>query len=125
MRTDIWAFGVVLYEMLTGRRMFAGETVPDTLAAVLNKEPDWSALPAGTPPAVRRLLARCLERDRKKRLSEIGGCLRGRTTRRRCQARCSPVGACSGGTLGRGRRLAHAHAVQTNRAPAPRLLLHP
>ncbi|HET9793306.1 MAG TPA: protein kinase [Thermoanaerobaculia bacterium] len=69
-RADIWAFGVVLWEMLTGGRLFAGETVSDTLAAVLRQEIDWSALPAGTPPAVRRLLARCLERDPRNRLHD-------------------------------------------------------
>jgi WD40 repeat protein len=70
-RSDIWSFGVVLYEMLTGRRMFTGETVSDTLAAVLKTDPDWSALPAETPPAIRRLLRRCLERDRRRRLADI------------------------------------------------------
>jgi Tol biopolymer transport system component len=71
-RTDIWAFGVVLFEMLTGRKLFPGETLSDTIAAVLTREPDWSLLPPKTPPGVRRLLARCLERDAKKRLRDIG-----------------------------------------------------
>ena len=63
-RTDIWAFGCVLYEMLTGRPSFAGETISDTLAAVLKQEPDWQALPADTPPpAIRSLLRRCLRRS--------------------------------------------------------------
>lgn len=70
-RADIWAFGVVLYEMLTGRGLFAGETVSDTLAGVLKSDPDWTALPVETPPAVRRLLRKCLERDRKRRLHDI------------------------------------------------------
>jgi serine/threonine protein kinase len=61
-RADIWAFGVVLYEMLTRRRVFAGDTVSDALAAVLKTEPDWRPLPAETPSAIRRLLRRCLER---------------------------------------------------------------
>jgi serine/threonine protein kinase len=71
-RADIWAFGVVLYEMLTGRALFGGETVSDTLAAVLKTDPDWGALPPGTPASVRRLLRRCLERDCKNRLRDIG-----------------------------------------------------
>jgi serine/threonine protein kinase len=71
-RADIWAFGCVLYEMLTGRQTFEGETVSDTLASVLKSEPDWSALPDGIPAAVRRLLRRCLEKDPRRRLRDIG-----------------------------------------------------
>jgi serine/threonine protein kinase/Tol biopolymer transport system component len=71
-RTDIWAFGCLLYEMLAGRRTFVGETVTDTLAAVIEREPDWSALAPTTPPAVRRLLVRCLTRNPKRRLRDIG-----------------------------------------------------
>jgi serine/threonine protein kinase len=70
-RTDVWAFGGVLYEMLTGRKAFEGETVSDTLAAILKPEPNWTALPASTPVSVRRLLKRCLERDPKRRLHDI------------------------------------------------------
>ena len=72
-RADIWAFGVVLYEMLTGRRLFAGDSVSDTLAEVLKTDPDWSRLPDDTPATVKRLLRRCLERDVKRRLGWIGG----------------------------------------------------
>ena len=71
-RADIWAFGVVLWEMLAGGRLFQGDTVTDTLAGVLKTEIDWSRLPAATPPNVRRLLERCLTRDRKQRLHDIG-----------------------------------------------------
>jgi len=71
-RADIWAFGVVLFEMLSGRRLFTGETVSDMVASVLRQEIDWTLLPATTPDAVRRLLARCLDRDVKKRLQAIG-----------------------------------------------------
>jgi len=71
-RADIWSFGAVLYEMLTGRQAFAGESVSDTLASVLKAEPDWSRLPGDTPPAIRRLLRRCLTKDRRQRLQAIG-----------------------------------------------------
>ena len=70
-RTDIWAFGCVLYEMLTGRRAFAGDTTTDALAKILEREPDWNAVPAATPPAIRRLLQRCLQKDPKRRLRDI------------------------------------------------------
>jgi serine/threonine-protein kinase len=70
-RADIWAFAAVLYEMLTGRKAFEGETVSDTLAAVLMKEPEWAALPPSTPASVRRVLRRCLDRDPKTRIHDI------------------------------------------------------
>src|SRR5262245_61509828 len=67
-RADLWAFGAVLYEMLTGRRAFAGDDVSEILAHVVTEEPDWNALPARTPAPIHRLLRRCLEKDRKRRL---------------------------------------------------------
>ncbi|MCA1582975.1 MAG: protein kinase [Acidobacteria bacterium] len=70
-RADIWAFGAVLFETLTGKKAFAGETVSDTLAAILTKEPDWAALPAGTPRSIRRVVRRCLNRDRNLRFHDI------------------------------------------------------
>jgi len=70
-RADVWAFGVVLYEMLIGGTLFAGDTVGDTLAAVIRKDIDLETLPEGTPPALRRLLRRCLERNPKNRLHSI------------------------------------------------------
>jgi serine/threonine protein kinase/Tol biopolymer transport system component len=70
-RSDVWAFGCVLYEMLSAKRAFSGEDVSDTLALVLTREPDWTLLPTDTPAAIRKLLRRCLERDRRKRLADI------------------------------------------------------
>ena len=70
-RTDIWAFGCVPYELLTGRTAFAGETISDTIAAVLGRGPDWQMLPETTPASVRRLLQRCLEKNPKRRLHDI------------------------------------------------------
>ena len=71
-RADIWAFGVVLFEMLTGRRPFAGETTSDTLAGILNSEPDWDSLPRGLPHQVDCVLRRCLSKDPLRRLRDIG-----------------------------------------------------
>src|SRR5262245_3967103 len=71
-RSDLWAFGVVLMEMLTGRAVFMGETVSHVLASVLKSDPDWTALPADTPTPIRRLLRRCLDKDRKRRLADAG-----------------------------------------------------
>ncbi len=71
-RADIWAFGCVLYEMLVGRRLFQGETVSDVLAAVLKTDPNWDLLPSNLPLSVRRVLRRCLERDPKQRIRDIG-----------------------------------------------------
>jgi Tol biopolymer transport system component len=71
-RCDIWAFGCVLYEMLTGQKSFTGETITDVLAAVIRAEPDWNALPATTPPSIQRLIRRCLQKDQRQRLRDIG-----------------------------------------------------
>jgi Tol biopolymer transport system component len=74
-RADVWAFGCALYEMLTGRAPFAGEDVTDTLANVLQRELDWTSLPTDVPPALRALLKRCLEKDRRRRISDIAAAL--------------------------------------------------
>jgi serine/threonine protein kinase/Tol biopolymer transport system component len=71
-RCDIWAFGCVLFEMLTGRKPFEGETISDVLAAVIHAEPDWDVLPASTPPSIQHLIHRCLQKDQRQRLQAIG-----------------------------------------------------
>jgi serine/threonine protein kinase len=108
-RTDVWSFGCVLYEMLAGKRAFEGEDATEVIAAVVRGEPDWSALPRELPESVRVLLKRCLEKDRRVRVSDIavarfvlteplGGTAaaptidcragsRARTVRRRCRPR--------------------------------------
>jgi eukaryotic-like serine/threonine-protein kinase len=70
-RTDIWAFGCLLYELLTGRAPFAGETLSDTIARILEREPEWRLLPSATPANIQRLLQRCLQKDPKQRLHDI------------------------------------------------------
>ncbi len=74
-RTDIWAFGCVLYELLAGQPAFKGESSSDLVAAILERDPDWRALPADTPVHLRRLVQRCLEKDRRQRLRDIGDAL--------------------------------------------------
>lgn len=71
-RTDIWSLGIILYECLTGKRLFHGETATDSMGAIMHKEPDWSLLPPETPPTIQLLLRRCLTKDRKQRLQDIG-----------------------------------------------------
>jgi serine/threonine protein kinase len=70
-RTDVWAFGCVLFELLAGKRAFRGENLYDTIGAVLEKDPDWNALPAKTPSRIRKLLRRCLEKDASRRIPDM------------------------------------------------------
>jgi len=70
-RTDIWSFGIILFECLTGERLFQGETANDSMGAIMHKEPEWSLLPPSTPPTIQLLLRRCLTKDRKRRLHDI------------------------------------------------------
>jgi Tol biopolymer transport system component len=108
-RADIWAFGCLLYECLTGRRTFAGETVSDTLAKILEREPDFSALPSGTPERVRDLLRRCLDKDARRRLRDIGDAriaLEEVLASRTASGRLAPAGAEGAVRGGGGSRLA-------------------
>ena len=74
-RTDIWAFGCVLFEMLAGRRAFDGETMSDTLVGILEREPDWGRCPPRRPPSIRTLLERCLRKNPRKRLHDVADAL--------------------------------------------------
>ncbi len=104
-RTDVWAFGVVLYETLSGRSAFGRGDVPETLAAVLRDDLDWDALPARTPPSIRRLLRRCLERDQARRLRDIGDArLEIEEAMRAPETQALSPGVAAS-ALGRGRRL--------------------
>jgi serine/threonine-protein kinase len=105
-RADLWAYGCVLFEMLSGRRAFDGQDVTDTIAAIVRAEPDWSALPAGTPPAVRRLLKRCLAKDPKLRLREAGSAILEID-----EARVAPEHGATADVEGRRRRSALVAAV--------------
>ena len=71
-RADVWAFGAVLFEMLTGQKAFAGEDVTETIAAVVRAAPSWTALPTNTPPGLNTFLCRCLEKDARQRIRDIG-----------------------------------------------------
>jgi eukaryotic-like serine/threonine-protein kinase len=71
-RSDIWAFGIVVFEMLTGRMVYSGETVSETMAKVIMSDPDWNALPAATPVRLRSLLRRCLVKEPRNRIRDIG-----------------------------------------------------
>ena len=114
-RTDIWSLGCVLYECLTGRQLFGGETVTDTIAKILEREPDWSALPAQTPEKIRELLRRCLEKDPRKRLRDVGDArieLEEAIAARSSKSRVGPAGAeVAGRARARASALAYVVAV--------------
>ena len=129
-RTDIWAFGCVLYEMLTGRAAFARETLSDTIAAILEHAPDWSALPGDTPAGIRRLLQRCLEKNPSRRTRDIGdvqlelediekGALRRRPARgcRRAPGSAWPFAIVSVAALGLGIAATRPMWTAVDRAP--------
>jgi serine/threonine protein kinase/Tol biopolymer transport system component len=117
-RADIWAFGVVLYEMLTGARAFDGQSVPDVLAAVVRHEIDWSLLPPNTPARLRQLLARCLDADVKQRLRDIGEARVAITAIERGQDAAADPGAAAQPQRRRRERLAWSIAALTAVAAA-------
>jgi serine/threonine protein kinase/WD40 repeat protein len=96
-RSDIWAFGCVVYEMLTGRVAFPGETLSDTIVSILDRSPDWSALPLATPPMVARLLRRCLEKDPRRRLRDIGDARLDLEDVQRSESGSTPLGVATSG----------------------------
>ena len=108
-RTDIWAFGCVLYEMLTGRQAFRGEDLTEIIAAIVKSEPDWQALPAETPASIRLLLRRCLEKDKKPAVPR---------RRRRADSDRRDAGGCRRQRRARSRRSGRPHDGNT-RCPGP------
>ncbi len=103
-RADIWAFGAVLFEMLTGAKAFGGDDVADVLSRILMKEPDWTSLPATVPPAVTTVIRRCLQNDRKHRLRDIGDAalaLDAASSRMAMPRSCSAAAICSSSATGR------------------------
>ncbi|HEY6346725.1 MAG TPA: protein kinase [Bryobacteraceae bacterium] len=114
-RTDIWAFGCLLYELLAGKRAFQGETLHDTIAAVLEREPDWQALPVRTPQKIRELLRRCLQKDFSRRPADIAEAVRALHEARRGWNRWAVVAAATAATAA----LAIGGALWL-RNPAPR-----
>ena len=136
-RADIWAFGVVLFEMLTGARAFKGEEISDILAAVLRQDIDWATLPPATSPRLRSLLERCLDRDPKTRLRDIGEarvelakiesgareparCPRRRRPRRPRVSWSDAPGAIAGAAIDRGRGVAVSAAGRDRAAVSAR-----
>jgi len=115
-RSDIWSFGCVLFELLSGTPPFGGATLSDTLAAILEREPDWSRLPADTPPSLQRLARRCLEKDRRRRLRDIGDALHDLSTESdvdRRSAGATPGGVQTPWSLHGGRGSTIALAIAT------------
>jgi eukaryotic-like serine/threonine-protein kinase len=110
-RSDIWSFGTVLFEMLTGKKAFQGETISDTLAAVLRTEPDWTLIPADVPRSIRTLLVRCLHKDFRQRLQSIG------------EARIAIENALSGNDSAGAESAPSASVHGTHPAKLPRVLL--
>jgi serine/threonine protein kinase len=122
-RTDVWAFGCVVYEMLTGRRAFAAATTADTIASVIDRDVDWSAIPPDVPPALARLLRRCLQRDPKVRLRDMGDA---RLDLEEASS-ASTSGRCSGRTAGTrrpARRTGCPHATAAGRGRSATCSLH-
>jgi Tol biopolymer transport system component len=109
-RADIWAFGCVLFELLAGKKAFEGETISEVLAAVIKSDPDWTALPETTPPAIQRLLRRCLQKDVRQRLQAVGD------ARIVIEETLSGAGVDGGAAVGADRIVAAAGATRLGRA---------
>ncbi|HET6348603.1 MAG TPA: protein kinase [Candidatus Krumholzibacteria bacterium] len=124
-RTDIWSFGCIVYECLTGRQLYQGETVSDLIARILEREPDWSALPANTPARLRELLKRCLQKDPRERLRDMGDArLELETIAKGGSAAAVATGASAGPGVGRRRMWFVVVAVAIATAIVTSLLTH-